>query len=420
MHSPAQVTGKLRAKSALQWARWAWAGLFLTVVVTGSTIHPPSAWLVCAGALAGLGIAALEPARLAAMVKDDPILIATSWVLAASLLASALYWHWNSRPGEWVPAAQAGLLLCIVPLAVFMRQEPRVRMLVLVFACGLGLWHVFAMPVEALSGMRMSWRDSPLLERSIGPLRFQAAGLAEQSYFFPGLLLPLFYLAWGDLAATARLGDTGWGRQALRIAALLWLAVAACVQSRSALAGASVATALVLLIGPAALRGRTRWLLIFSCAAVVGILYALLFAHGKTGPGLRWAYAMHYVAQALEWPGIVLGHGSTLPPAGDLLIPPQPLDHSHNDFVQVLYSFGLVVLLAYCVFLLGLARLAWTLWRRHGQVGFICALAAVLPNMLTDLGLHHYEKAAFLVLATGWAMAAAGGRPRHAPAAIKP
>ncbi|MBA2672726.1 MAG: hypothetical protein H0U68_03465 [Ramlibacter sp.] len=118
--------------------------------------------------------------------------------------------------------------------------------------------------------------------------------------------------------------------------------------------------------------------------------------------------------QSLDWPGVLIGHGTTLPAASHLWVPPQPLAHSHNDFVQVLYSFGLVTLLAYCAFLASLARLAWLLLKRHGQIGFVCALTALFPNVLTDLGLHHYEKAALLVLVAGWAIAVADQESRDA------
>ncbi|MBA2672196.1 hypothetical protein, partial [Ramlibacter sp.] len=274
----------IRSLEIFQSAKWAWMSIFLAFLVGGSTLHAPHPLLLCVLALLGLSIALFEPIQLRTMLRKHRVLLSASLVVAACLLVSALYWQSHPRPAEWLAASQGGLLLCITPFAFLLRRDRGLRTLVLVVACGVSLWHVFALPIEAVSGTRMSWSTVPLLARDVGPLHFQAAGLAEQSYFFPGLLLAVFYLAWGAVASTARFGETQGGRRALRAAALVWLVVISCIQSRSALAGASASTAVLLFSGPAALRGRIRWLVLYTGLTEVDPFSRTPYRNGRRSP----------------------------------------------------------------------------------------------------------------------------------------
>ena len=71
-------------------------------------------------------------------------------------------------------------------------------------------WHFVAMPVEAVSGAKLTWHESSAaMPRSAGPLNFQASGLALQPYFFSGLFAgalaaSLFYFLAGRGTTPAR------------------------------------------------------------------------------------------------------------------------------------------------------------------------------------------------------------------------
>jgi hypothetical protein len=306
--------------------------------------------------------------------------------------------------------AQVGMLLCLAPLALFLQSRWLVRASVLLFA-GFCLWHLIALPVEAVEGTRLGWHDMPLHQRHWGPFEYQAAGLAWQVYFFTGLYLAMFYLALGPATEEGL-----WPRLVIPpfvqfLLGLLWLAVISGLQSRSAFAGVLAAT---LAGGIASMGGRSRrpWLAIALAGVAGAILYWLLFNENKSPPGLRWAYLQLFVQRSLEWPWVLTGRSYSVVPDGGMAVPGlEFLPHSHNDLAQVLFFWGLPVLLVYLLTWGALLRLAWTGFWRHGRRWPVLAFVAVLPSMMTDLGFHHYEKAAFMVVLGGLCMALAGPRP---------
>jgi len=85
--------------------------------------------------------------------------------------------------------------------------------------------------------------------------------------------------------------------------------------------------------------------------------------------------------------------------------------HSHNDIAQILYCWGLVALVAYAVFWVALAKDAVAGYVKQAEFWPLCALVALLPSIVTDLGLQHYEKAVFLVLFAAFCV----GVMRHLP-----
>jgi hypothetical protein len=412
VHEPAgRKEGAAQALAAL------WLALFYAFVFVGATPAPPPAQAFPALALAGLLHASVfEPDDLRDLLARHRLLLLS---VVALVLAIVLAEGWMATaglrrtPGPLPP--QLGMLLCALPRAAMLRRRRLMQASVLLFAAFCG-WHLVTLPIEAVTGVRLGWHDMALIPRAWGAFDYQASGLAWQVYFFPGLFLPLFFLALGP-AAQERL----WPRLAISPPAqfslgLLWLAATSGLQSRSAFIGVLAAT---LLGGFASLvaRDRRRFGPAIVLAGLGGIaIYALLFSVDKSAPSLRWAYLQLFALRSLEWPWILSGRSYSVVPDGGMAVPGlEVLPHSHNDLVQVLFFWGLPVALVYLLFLFALVRLAWRDFWRQGRPWPVLAFVAVLPSLLTDLGLHHYEKAAFFVLLAGMCMALAGRPPALKP-----
>lgn len=381
---------------------------------TGATVAPPANaalfMLAASGSLVWLAFG--RPLVHDAWRRHRALL------LTAVLLAAAILWsegvarlRGTAPPHDLPP--QVGLLLCLPALALFLHDRRNFRIVVLVFAAAC-LWHLFAMPIEAIHGVKLGWHPVEWLPRAAGPFRFQASGLARQAYFFPGLFLPLFYLAWGPLYEKRVFPQWPLGARAMLALPLVWLIPVLSVQSRSAFAGALAAALLAIAGARRALRPR-QWFALAALALAGAAVFWLLFAENKSGVELRLAYFAHYIRTALDWEWLATGRSLYFDPDMRMAVPGlQKLQHSHNDIAQVFYSWGLPGLAAYLAFWVALVRLVWTRFAARGEWWPACALVALLPNMLTDLGFQHYEKAAFLVLLAAFCMAL---EPRAAPAA---
>ena len=399
----------------------AWLAAFVALAVVFGTPAPPPAAAFFSLALVGLLYCSLAAGgELSGLLKRYSLIFSAALLLVACVTASEWLALGRDPPRLAQPiAAQLGMLLCLPPLALLLRDRARMRMVVAVFAA-LCLWHLATMPIEAVTGWSLNWHGAPALPRQLGPLNYQAAGLAWQAYYFPGLFLPLFYLACGAI-----LERQVWGRYAFNarnwlLASGLWLVPAVCVQSRSALAG----TLAAMLVGWVVQRKGRQPRLWFAAAAIAllgALLFWYLFSQNKSGIGLRLAYLDLYVVESLRWPWILLGHGYASFPDPQMQAPGlQFVHHSHNDFVQVLFSWGLPTLLAYLAFWFGLLKLVYTGFWRRGEYWPALALVAVAPSFITDLGLNHYEKTAFLVLLAGFCLAFAQTEPRPDTAAATP
>ena len=299
--------------------------------------------------------------------------------------------------------AQVALLLCLPSLAAFMVEPRYVRWAIVLFAA-VCAWNFFAMPIEALWGRKLTWHShARLIPREAGPFSYQASGLASAAYFFPGVMLGLFYVVWGALYERRAFAERQLSRELLLLFPVLWLIPVLCVQSRSAFAGALGAALLLLCV---ASRSRKMVLgVVAGVLAVAGVaLFWLLFAEGKSGSALRIAYLEFYLAKALELQWLATGRSFYLDTS---MAPPgwQFLAHSHNDLVQVLHSWGLITLAAYVTFWASLFKLIYSRFLVNGEYWPMAALVAVLPGMQTDLGIHQYEKAAFLVVFTAFCVA---------------
>lgn len=392
-----------------------WLAGFLFLVFTGATVAPPpNTALFALGASGSAWFLAFEHQQVRRFWDEHRALLLTVLLLAATILFSEGVGKVRGEAPAHPLPPQAGLLLCLPPLALFLRDERTFRAIVAVFAA-VCAWHLVAMPLEAVTGLKVSWHPIELLPRDAGPFHYQASGLARQSYFFPGLYLPLFYLAWGPVQS-ARVFSGRLPQSAMLVLPFLWLIPVAAVQSRSAFAGAFTAALLALV--PARAFPRRRTLLVAGALAVLaGIIYWLLFAENKTGVELRLAYLRLYLREAMDPAWIGTGRTLYLESAPRMMVPGMTmLNHSHNDIVQIFYSWGLPALAAYVAFWVALVRLAWTRFVAHGEYWPACALVALFPNMVTDLGFQHYEKAAFLVLLTAFCLACAD-RPRPAATA---
>ena len=395
-----------------------WLTAFLFLAFKGATVAPPSnAALFTLAASGGAWLLVFERAQARQLWDEHRAMLLAVLLLAAAILFSeAVGKLRGAAPAHPLPP-QAALLLCLPPLALLLRDERTLRAVVLVFAA-VCAWHLVAMPLEAVTGLKASWHPIELLPREAGPFHYQASGLAWQAYYFPGLFLPLFYLAWGPVFE--RRVFAGWplSRRAMLALPLVWLVPALSVQSRSAFAGA-LAAALLAIVGASRTRRARTWFALAVLALLGAAVFWLLFAENKSGAELRVAYFKHYMRAAMDWQWLATGRSYYLDPDLRMMVPGmQMLQHSHNDIAQIFYSWGLPGLAAYVAFWVALVRLVWARFVARGEWWPACALVALFPNMVTDLGFQHYEKAAFLVLLAALCLACAG-RPRPAQAAAR-
>lgn len=390
----------------------AWTAAFFFLAFTRSIATPPFIALTVLAILGTAYCAVFMRASWRKLQDEHGAVLIPAAIMALAVLASQVAYTLRGGPVGFMPA-QAPLLLCLPVLASFLANARIFQAAVAVF-CALSIWHFFMMPVEAITGFKWSWHPVELLPREAWPFKYQASGLSLQAFCFVGLFLPLFYLAWGPIRHKRVFASWRLPSRFIRVLPLLWLIPVASVQSRSALAGALVASALAFLSSAKRVR-LLAWGLLIACAAVT-VFYYLYMSEGKTGPGLRLAYMELYVREALDWRWLAMGRGFPFGEGPPPVVPGTiPLTHSHNDIVQVFYSWGLPGLAAYLAFWAGMLRLIWTHFVVKGEYWPALALIAVVPNMITDVGFHFFEKAAFLVILV--AMCIACARPRSAAAA---
>jgi hypothetical protein len=391
-----------------------WLAAFLYLAFKGATVAPPSnAGLYALAASGATYFALFEPAQVRRLMREHRTVLTAAWLLAFAILLSEAAGKLRGLAPPHPLPPQAGLLLCLPALALFLMDSRNLRAVVALF-CAVCAWHFVAMPIEAILGAKLSWHPIDLLPRVAGPLKYQASGLAWQAYYFPGLFLPLFYLAWGPIYEKRVFPDLPVSRRAMLAFPFVWLIPAACVQSRSAFAGAMCA-ALLALIASSRTRQLRTWLAAGLLAFFAVGIYWYLFAENKSGAELRIAYFKLYMGDALEWRWLATGRSFYLDPDPRMAVAGMiPLQHSHNDIAQVFYSWGLPGLLAYLAFWAALLKLVYSRFWVNGEYWPASALIALFPSMVTDLGFQHYEKAAFLVLLTAFCMAL---RAREAAAA---
>jgi len=386
-----------------------WVAAFFGFTFTGSVVSPPDVALTVMAVLGTAYSLAFARAQWRTMCGEYPALLIASLVLALAVLGSQTAMSWRGVPPSDTVPAQTALLLCLPVLAVFLSHTRIFKGVVALF-CAVCLWHFVMMPVEATTGFKVTWHPHYLIARAAWPLRYQASGLAWQTFSFVGLFLPLFYLAWGPVFERRVFGELRvppWLPAALP---LMWLIPVATVQSRSGLAGALLAGILAVLAWHKR-PGFARWLLVAGVAVLAIGFYLYLFAEGKTGPGLRVAYLQAYLREAMDWHWLATGRGFSREVPSPVVVPGlMPLAHSHNDIAQVFYSWGLPGLLAYAAFWLALLRLVFSRFVARGEYWPALALVAVIPNLVTDVGFHFFEKAAFLVILAAMCMACAPRR----------
>jgi hypothetical protein len=393
----------------------AWIAIFALLALHGTTLTPPPLLYFLLLAAAGFAYCLVDcPAALAGLFRRHRLLLGGLTALSLALAVSESVARARGMP-LLVPfaPAQIGLALCAAPLAIFLADAARLRALALVFLA-VCAWHFVAMPVEAVSGAKLTWHTmSQPLPRPAGPLNFQASGLALQAFLFVGLFAPMLYLAAGPLFEHKLLLRHQAGANAIAALSVAWLIPCISVQSRSLFAGALAASLFYLVASRGSGHAR-RWLVAAGLGGIALAAYGFLFSANKSGANLRWAYLELYAREALHWPWIAFGHGFSIEPDPAMLIPGlTAITHSHNDVVQMLYTWGLPALLAYIVFWCGLLKLIYSGFVARRKYWPVCALLVAVPSMITDLGFELYEKAAFLVILSGMCMALA---PAEAPA----
>ena len=384
-----------------------WLAIFTFLMVTRATVSPPAAMFFLALAiLGGVYLALTSPARLWQLLKTYRLVFLALLVFAICIVWSEAHaWKGESRDFLASVPTQVGVLFCIPTLVLFLQDRQLLRLLIGVFLA-ISVWHFIAMPVEAVYGLKIGWHPAALVPRAAGPLVYQASGLAADSFFFSGLFQGMFYAAVGVAYSRQLFGQKIIISDAvLLLLTALWLIPVACVQSRSAFAGSLLALLLTLM---SQVYGRKRLLYIFIPTLLVGgLLYLYLFSGGKSGPDLRITYLKHYFLSALQWPGVLTGKGFIRADYSMVIPGISPVGHSHNDLVQILFSWGMPALLAYLAFWAGLLHLIYQQFIKKAEYWPAYALVAVLPAMVTDLGFQLFEKAAFVVFLTALCLALA-------------
>ena len=396
-----------------------WLAIFTFLMVTRATVSPPAAMFFLGLAISGgIYLALTSPARLRQLLKTYRLVFVALLVFALCIVWSEAHaWKGESRDFLASVPTQVGVLFCIPTLVLFLQDRQLLRLLVGVFLA-ISAWHFITMPIEAVYGLKTGWHPATLVPRAAGPLVYQASGLAADSFFFSGLFQGMFYAAVGVVHSRQLFGQKAIiSDAALLLLTALWLIPVACVQSRSAFAGSLLALLLTVM---SQVRDKKRLLYIFVPALLIGgLLYLYLFSGGKSGPDLRLMYLKHYFLSALQWPGVLTGKGFVLADPTMVIPGVSPVGHSHNDLVQILFSWGMPALLAYVAFWVGLVQLIYRKFVQTAEYWPVYALAAVLPAMVTDLGFQLFEKAAFIVFLTALCMALAPLQENKNTGAIK-
>ncbi len=385
----------------------AWLAIFTFLMVTRASVSPPVAMFFFALAVSGgVYLALTTHARLWRLLQTHFFIFSALLAFAVCIVWSEAY-AWKGKAWDFLASVptQVGVLFCIPTLALFLQDRQLLRFLVGLFLA-LSAWHFIAMPIEAVYGLKTGWHPAALVPRAAGPLAYQASGLAADSFFFSGLFQSMFYMAVGLVYSRQLFGQKIIiSDSALLLLTALWLIPVACVQSRSAFAGSLLALLLTVM---SQVHDKKRLLQIFVPTLLVGgLLYLYLFSGGKSGPDLRIIYLKHYFLNALQWPGILIGKGFILADRSMVIPGVSPVGHSHNDLVQILFSWGMPALLAYMAFWAGLIKLIYQKFAQKAEYWPIYALVAVLPAMITDLGFQLFEKAAFIAFLTALCMALA-------------
>lgn len=381
-----------------------WVAAFFFFTFTGSVVKPPDIALT---ALGGVGIAyglGFERDEWRGMWREHRALLLAALVLGLAIAVSQALSARRGLPQSDAIPSQVAVLLCLPVLARFLRRPVLLRGVVALFAL-VSLWHLVMMPIEAVAGWKITWHEKHLLPRPTWPLNYQAAGLAWQTFSFVGFFLPVFYLAWGPVAA-GRVFERLAGRPWLTALPALWLVTAVCVQSRSGFAGALIAAVLALALARGRRWGAQAWLALVAFAVLAAAGYAKFLTEGKTGGEWRLAFVEAYLHAALDPQWMAFGRGFSREAPPPVEVPGLgTLVHSHNDLAQVFFSWGAIALVAYLVFWGLLLRLVWRKFAAHGEWWPVLALVVFVPSLVTDVGLHFFEKAAFLVVLTALCMA---------------
>lgn len=376
-----------------------WILVFVSLLFKGSVVNPPIRSLL-ALLLAGL-VECLIVRRevLLGVYRRHGALLATAALLGVLILLSQLLAARRGLPLSDPLPPQTLLFLSIPVVAAYLREASGMGMLAGLF-WAVSAWHLVMLPIEALSGWKLTWHPIHLLPRPTWPLNFQASGLAWQTFSFVGFFLPLFYLVWGlERHAYVQTARRAWPQVLLAALPWMWLIPVVCVQSRSGFAGALAASTLAYLTSRKRTLGRRDWLLLGACVLLLAVLYSVFLTVDKSGVSWRLAYFKAYLVAGIDPQWILTGRGFSREAPPPLEVPGLGvLVHSHNDVAQIIFSWGLPTLLAYFAFWISLIHSLWKHFGVRREFWPFIALLAFIPSVVTDVGIFFFEKSAFIAL----------------------
>jgi hypothetical protein len=302
--------------------------------------------------------------------------------------------RYGQLPIYFIPF-QTPLLLCAPFVALFFLDSSRLNLTWAVFLL-IVCWHFFSLPIEGVTGVKLSWHPDYQYVRQQWGLNYQAFGFAIANPYFAGFHLPLFYLTLGAIRSKHVLKDVmlpAWSYSALATA---WVISCLSVQSRSVFAG-SILASLIFIFGESP-RARRLALVVVPFVLVASVIVYLSFLTGKSSADMRWVYMKLYLLESLKWPYLLFGHGQLFD-IKTLVVPGyQFLAHSHNDVIQIAFWWGFAALAAYLWMWFQVVKLLWTRFASRDEYWPFAVIASFLPHSQTDLGIHHYEKAILLVI----------------------
>ena len=372
-----------------------------------STDTPPYLSYLVALAASGLVIAYFtDPKRLFLLAKHSRGLWFSFFlfgivILSSEAIATLVYFNpYDPRDGF-----HAGIVLCLPALAFFLTDRKWLKYLVTIFAA-ICVWHFFMMPIEAVNGWKLSWHPINLYPREEWIFKYEASGLALWVYYFAGFFLPLFYLTAGLIWKGNLFERFNLSPRALMLANVLWLVPVISAQSRSAFIGAGAASLLMIfnleflrrgkLKAPANLQKKLIIAGIILLGA--GVFYFRIMSVGKSSFGMRLDYLKLYFEHGIQWPYVLTGHGY-LAERRSMYVPgTQWHAHSHNDWVEILFVWGGLGLLAYLHCWYRLLRAIFIHFVPKFEFWPFCPLIAIFPHSMSDLGFIHLEKAFCLLL----------------------
>ena len=311
------------------------------------------------------------------------------WIMISEEFGRKFYGNpWSSNAGY-----QAGLILCWPMLTVCFANK-NFKKLFLCFLVLVAIWHFFAVPIEGFTGKKLTWHSFTQMPGGFG---YQASGLAFGRVYFAGFYIPLFFTALGALATGEIFKNFKISKHWVAFLCLAWLFPAVCCASRSGLIGATlggvVLSAFFYKRANFALWAVGILSLIALLVSQLPIFKFSLFARYSGDFIARFSTLVLYIEKTSVWPSFVFGHGSTFDHAAGGFLDPPSVGHSHNDWVETYFLWGLPAVIAYFSIWFQILKLMFFNFKKSYYFWPVATIIALFPNLMTDLGFTHFEKA---------------------------